>query len=137
MILLDTNVVVWAGLDDPRLGGSARRLIDHAAGGQGLGMASITPWEMAMLVSKNRLTLGRPVVDWVRAFLARPGVEFVPLTPEIGMDAGSLPSTIHGDPSDRIIIATSRALGCPVLTGDGLILRYAQAGLLSAIDARR
>ena len=90
-----------------------------------------------MLVSKDRLTLGRPVVDWVLAFLAKPGVELVPLTAEIGMDAGSLPSTVHGDPSDRIIIATARALDCPVLTGDGLILQYADAGLLSAIDARR
>lgn len=136
MILFDTHVAIWAGVNDSRLGESSRRLVERAAVDDAARIAAITPWEIGMLVAKGRVALGKPAGDWVRAFLAQPGVEMVPLTPAIAVDAGLLPDTIHGDPADRIIIATARAMNCPVLTADGKMLRYGKAGFLGIIDAR-
>ena len=137
MILLDTHALVWSADDKPDLGIESRKLVASAQDGSELHLSAITPWEIAMLVSKNRLELSRHLAIWMPSVLSQPGIVVAPLTPEIGMDAGLLPPGIHGDPADRIIIATARALNCPVLTADGKILRYAQAGHVQAIDASR
>lgn len=88
-----------------------------------------------MLVDKGRLELGRPLRDWMDNTLGLPGIRLAALEPVIAMDAGSLPGDIHGDPSDRIIIATARWLGCPLLTADRRILRYAEQGHVRVVNA--
>lgn len=137
MILLDTHALVWSADDKPDLGGASRKLIAAAQDDGAVYISAITLWEIAMLIGKDRLQLSRHIAVWMPGVLSQPGVRIAPLTPDIGMDAGLLPPGIHGDPADRIIIATARALRCPVLTADGKILRYAAAGHLRAVDARR
>ncbi|WP_375404001.1 type II toxin-antitoxin system VapC family toxin [uncultured Sphingomonas sp.] len=136
MILLDTHALVWSADNKLELGVRSRGLIASAQDNNKLYVSAITPWEITMLVGKGRLELSRHLAIWMPGVISQPGIMIAPLTPEIGMDAGLLPPGIHGDPADRIIIATARALHCPVLTADGKILRYAEAGHLHAIDAR-
>jgi PIN domain nuclease of toxin-antitoxin system len=135
LILLDTHVLVWAAEDRVELGEHARKVIGDAERSNALHVASISIWELSMLVAKGRLDLGRPVRDWIDMTLSRSGVRLVGLEPAIAIDAGSLPGDIHGDPGDRIIIATARWLGCPLLTADGRIQRYAEQGHVGVIDA--
>lgn len=138
MILLDTQALVWLIEGNPRLAEKARRVIEKARSEKdGARIAAISIWETAMLVDKNRIALSRPVAEWFEAVLTAPGFCLTGITVSIGADAGALPGDIHGDPADRIVIATARALGCPVLTADKAILRYAAAGHVQAIDARR
>lgn len=99
-------------------------------------MSVISFWEIAMLVDKNRLALHDGLTIWATEVLERPGVRLAQIDPATALDAGSLPGDIHGDPADRIIVATARALGCPLLTSDERILAYAEAGHVSAVDAR-
>jgi PIN domain nuclease of toxin-antitoxin system len=99
-------------------------------------ISPITFWEVSMLVDKGKLTLGRSLTEWMEAVLDQPGFRIEPVEPRVAVDAGSLPGEIHGDPADRIIIATARHLECPVLTTDRKIIEYAAAGHLQAIDAR-
>lgn len=136
MILLDTNVVVWLFQADPNLASGNRRRIESERAAEGVFISGITCWEISMLVEKGRLILGRDPLDWIEAALAEPGVHLAPISPEIGVEAGRLPASIHGDPADRIIIATARHMGCPLLTTDRKILAYAAIGHLEAIDAR-
>ncbi len=75
-------------------------------------------------------------MEWIRGVLADSRVELVPISPNIAVEAGLLPHIIHGDPADRLMIATARALACPVLTPDRKLLSYAAEGHLQAIDAR-
>ena len=89
-----------------------------------------------MLVDKGKLALGMRPLDWMEAVLDEPGFRIEPFAPVIAIDAGSLPGDIHGDPADRIIIATARHLACPLLTTDRKILDYATEGHLQAINAR-
>jgi PIN domain nuclease of toxin-antitoxin system len=135
LILLDTHALIWAIQNRKELGANSKALIEQAQRAKVAFVASITPWEMSMLVDKGRLELGRPLRDWIDTALKLPGIRLAALEPSIAIDAGSLPGDIHGDPSDRIIIATARWLGCPLLTADRRILRYAEEGHVEVIDA--
>jgi PIN domain nuclease of toxin-antitoxin system len=47
--------------------------------------------------------------------------------------SASLPGVPSNDPVDRIIAATSRAFGYPVITRNGELMRYARAGHIDAV----
>lgn len=137
MILLDTHVLIWALDDDARLGGQARAAIDEAGEAGGVFISAITPWEIAMLVQKGRLALTDDVGTWLAGVLALPALRLAPLEPAIAVDSVRLPGTLHADPADRLIIATARHLGFPLLTADRAILDYGNDGHVRVIDASR
>jgi PIN domain nuclease of toxin-antitoxin system len=56
-----------------------------------------------------------------------------PLTPEIAIAAAWLPDPLHGDPADRLLIATARDLAVPMITRDAKILDYARQGHIQAV----
>lgn len=133
VILLDTHVVVWLATNNSRLGKAA--LATLAEGRDRLASAMVS-WEIAMQVDKQRFTVHIPLDEWLRIAFDTIGMHEAPVTGEIGRIAGCLPAGIHGDPCDRIMIATAQVLDCPLLTADEKILDYAAAGHLQAIDAR-
>jgi len=45
------------------------------------------------------------------------------------------PQPVHGDPADRILVATARRMGATLVTRDARILDYGRQGMLSVIDA--
>ena len=135
MIVLDTHALVWLIDGDSQLSLGARALIEAARAEDGAFVSAITPWEISMLVGKGRIHLAMPVADWMDFVFGMEGVLLAPLTAAMGVDAGTLPGTIHGDPADRIVIATARALRCPLLTSDRGILRYAKEGHVRVINA--
>jgi PIN domain nuclease of toxin-antitoxin system len=52
---------------------------------------------------------------------------------EIAIDSNELPERFHGDPADRLIVATARALEATLMTADAKILLYSKQGHVSAI----
>ena len=135
MILLDTHVLLWLVEDGKRLGAKARRRIEADAGD--IYLSAMSFWEIAMLVDKQRIVLSMPQAQWRERLLGSGGFRIIPVDAAIASDAGALPGDIHGDPSDRMIIATARSLDCPMLTVDRHILAYAAKGHVEAIDAAR
>jgi PIN domain nuclease of toxin-antitoxin system len=135
LLLLDTHTLVWAINEMPKLGNGAKQAI-RVAGDEGRVLVSaITPWEIALLVSKGRLTLEADVMDWVRNALAIPGVTLVPLDPEIAVASARLPWVMHADLADRILVATARHLGATLVTADGALLEFARQGHFSGMNA--
>ena len=65
---------------------------------------------------------------WFAKVLAGPGISEAQLTSAIAIDASFLPGELHGDPGDRLIIATARYFGLPIVTRDRRIIDYAGAG---------
>ncbi len=136
MILLDTHPLIWFSQGDKLLGAQARQLIiDNGARDEVL-LSPISFWETAMLVRKGRLALGMSTHAWAQALQASGRMRLADLSPATAVDAGELPDGIHGDPADRILVATARASNCALITADRKILAYAAAGHLQAIDAR-
>lgn len=135
MILLDTQILIWFSQGDQRLREEARKIIGDEATKDEIAVSPISFWEVAMLIKKNKLSLGMDVVDWTEAILRQPRIKIEPISPAIAVDAGRLPGEIHGDPADRLIVSTARSLVCPLLTADRKILDYAAQGHLHAIKA--
>jgi PIN domain nuclease of toxin-antitoxin system len=138
VIVIDTHVLVWAvQAEASRVGVKARKILDASVRAGALYVSAITPWEIAMLAHHGRLALGRDVGEWVAQALALPGVNLAPLEPAIAVDSVRLPGDLHKDPADRLIIATARHLGFPVMTGDRTILAYGADGYVQTIDASK
>jgi PIN domain nuclease of toxin-antitoxin system len=55
------------------------------------------------------------------------------LSPEIAVASASLPGEFHGDPADRILIATARSLSAKFVTADRAILAYGRLGHLATL----
>jgi len=134
-LLLDTHTLIWLMEGASRLSRTARKLAEEAAKDGVLRVSAISLWEIATLESKGRLSFDRDCQTWINEMLASPGLHLVPLTPEIAVQSTRLPGTIHGDPADRILIATARVLNATLLTADDKILAYAKAGYLSVTRA--
>jgi PIN domain nuclease of toxin-antitoxin system len=134
-LLLDTHTLVWLLRGNLSMGMAARGAIHLAEQRYRVLISAITPWEIALLVSKNRLKLDADVLDWVRNALAKPGVRLVPLEPDIAVASTRLPFDIHADPADRILVATARHLGATLVTADKALLEIAGKGYFRAMDA--
>jgi PIN domain nuclease of toxin-antitoxin system len=126
-ILLDTHYWIWlqAGAWD-EFGRSERKAVEEAAKTGRLLLSVISVWELGLLEAKGRIHLDRPCEEWVREALATPGLSVAPLTPEIAIACSRLPEPFHGDPADRIIVATARNLGVQLVTRDKKILEYSR-----------
>ena len=134
-VLLDTHALVWLVAGDVRLRLAARRRIEAAAQQQQLWVSAITPWEIGMLVAKGRLVLDRDVMDWEQAALALPGIRVAPLEPAVAVASTRLPDDRHGDPADRLIVATARHLGATLITADAALLTYGRLGHVGVLSA--
>lgn len=135
LLLLDTHVLVWSIQDSPRLGSAIKGILNNAAIQRRIAISAISPWEIGLLVSKGRLQLGDDVMQWIRAALAKPGVQLVSLEPEIAVASTRLPWEMHADPADRILVATARRLGATLVTADRALLEFARNGHFKALDA--
>lgn len=136
-LLLDTHALVWSVEERPRLGSGAKRAINIAARLNQVAVSAISPWEIALLVAKGRLHLSTDVMIWVRDALSKPGVNLVPLEPEIAVASTRLPFEMHPDPADRILVATARHLGATLVTADQALLALSKKGNFRAMDASR
>ena len=123
MIVLGTHIWVWWMDESPQLSPSHTQLIqDHEQ--NGLGVSVISCWEVAKLVELGRLGFEDSIEAWMEQATIYPGIELLPLTPQIVIESTKLPGTFHRDPADQIIVATARVYHFPLLTADRLILDY-------------
>ena len=126
-VLLDTHIALWLDNGDERLRPATLSLIEACwrNGGTVL-LSAVTVWEIAQLVHRGRVTLTRPVEDWIERFLRLPGIEIVPLDHQAAMGAFRLRDLDHRDPADRLLIATAIERTCPFVTYDERITRFAE-----------
>ena len=121
MIVLDTHAWIWWLSDPGRLSKSAAEAIRDA---RAIGVSAISCWEVAMLVERQKIALDRDVLDWLEEALAQPRVELLPLTPAISVRSTKLGHGFHGDPADRIIVATAVELSADLISRDDRIRAY-------------
>lgn len=122
-VLLDTHVWLWWLLGSDNLSGKERNELDRLAARGALALAAVSLWEAQMLSAKGRLTLDRSFDVWIREAAAADVLRVLPLDVEVVIAVNELPRSFHGDPADRLIVATSRAHDFPLATYDAAIRR--------------
>lgn len=105
------------------------------AEGETATIAAITLWEIAMLVSKGRVSVGQDLGTWLAGLLQNGLLKVLPLDAPVAVGSVSLPGSFHGDPSDRMIVATARYHDLPLMTADKAILAYSEEGHVRTVDA--
>jgi PIN domain nuclease of toxin-antitoxin system len=118
VIILDTHVLVWLAGDAERLSRPATAAVRKALASGGLAIASITLWELAMLFTRGRLRGQGTIESSIRTIVDATGVTVREITPEIAALATQFPHDFPADPADRLIAATARSEGAPLVTSD-------------------
>jgi PIN domain nuclease of toxin-antitoxin system len=118
VILLDTHVALMLALDPERLSRSAARAIARAEASNGLAIASITLWEIALLAQRGEIVVPGSVEAFLRELCQRPGISVLDLSPEVAAVSTQFPPDFPRDPADRIIGATARVQGLALVTKD-------------------
>jgi PIN domain nuclease of toxin-antitoxin system len=132
-LLLDTCAVIWLAQRVTMRPEAVSAIDECGDNGRPIRLSLITSWELGLLAKNGRAAMARPPHIAFASFLRLPGIVLEELTAEVLIESSLLPGELHGDPADRIIIATARALDLTIITRDRLILEYAAAGHVRAL----
>jgi PIN domain nuclease of toxin-antitoxin system len=117
-------------MDSKRLSRAALATIRRATAADGISVASISLWELATLIDQGRIRAPGTIESSVRAVVNSTSVVVHEITPEVAALATAFPRDFSADPADRLIGATARSLGLPLVTRDQRML---ESSLLKAI----
>ena len=120
---MDTHVWVWWLTSSPSLSAAERQALDDEASRGELGLSAISLWEAQMLRARGRLALPLPFADWLWRATDSRMLAVLPLDVGVVLALDALPPSFHGDPADRLIVATARAHAMPLATHDVNIRR--------------
>lgn len=133
-LLLDTHVWIWVAQGNPIISPTTRKAIEHAKKREHLLISPISVWEISMLVERKRITLDMDVTDWLKQWIELPGILMAEFSFQVAILSNRLPGLIHGDPADRILIATAYEENAVLVTADEKILKFGQDHFISAYD---
>ncbi|MDX8440801.1 type II toxin-antitoxin system VapC family toxin [Mesorhizobium australafricanum] len=131
-LLLDTCAMIFIA-NDSKIDPQASQDISEAAYDGRLYLSPMSVWEIGIGVAKGRLSLPIAPLDFVERFLERMSAKLSAISPAILIASSNLPGSPHGDPMDRILIATARALDMVFVTRDEPILSYSRNGHLRTL----
>lgn len=128
-VLLDTHMWVWWLTPASPLTRAERAALDATAEACELGLPAVSMWEAQVLHSKGRLELPMPFAEWLMRATDERMLSVLPLDRDVVLALDGLPPGFHGDPADRLIVATARAHALPLATRDAAIRRARVARL--------
>ena len=125
MIVLDTHILIWWATGDvAKLSSNALAAIDQEMQAGEIIISSICAWEVAMLISKERIVISMDLDEWLSTIEQIDAVKFYAVDNDIAIKSANLPGEFHKDLADRMIVATARKLGSSLITADEKIINY-------------
>ena len=131
-LLLDTHVWIWLlnGCDQINRK-EYLNLINQYANQEAVKISAISVWELGMLVFKKRVALSKDVSLWVKESYKGHGLFLEPLSVDIMLDSTHMAEEFHGDPADRMILATAKNINASIMTADERMIQYCKKHHLS------
>jgi PIN domain nuclease of toxin-antitoxin system len=127
-LLLDTCAVLWIGQGRGLTEAGRKRLADALNAGEPLHVSTMSAWEVGMLVSKGRVSLTSDPPEWLDRFMEATGASWLQPSPAAMVRSSFLPGGLHGDPVDRILVASARETNLALFTGDRVLLDHGAKG---------
>lgn len=133
-IVLDTHIWIWLIQGNELLKSAFREHVNQTMKHHSILISPISVWEVSMLAAKKKIELDIDCLDWIERCLEIPGFELAPLTPKIAFQSTCLSNHVHGDPADRILIATAHEWRAILVTHDRKLLEYGQGQFINVYD---
>jgi len=118
MILLDTHILIWDALVPERLSTKAKQAIAQANQTDGMLIADITLWEIAMLIQKRQVQIDTDCQSFIQLLLQANRIDVRSISPKIAALSVQLSNSINKDPADRLIVATAVVENVSLVTAD-------------------
>lgn len=128
-LLIDSHVLLWAALDDPRLKGGVRAA--YVDPDNDLLLSTATIWELGIKHALGKLPLPVAARDFFAREIEVRGYRVLDVRRAHAERAGELPhvDTGHRDPFDRMLISQALVEGVALLSADGRFDAYRALGL--------
>ncbi|MGH7841645.1 MAG: type II toxin-antitoxin system VapC family toxin [Candidatus Binataceae bacterium] len=120
-LLLDTHVLLWMAERSRRLGKKAGALVVDPD--SELWLSSVSVFEIANKVARNRLRISQPIAKWLLSKLRENDISSLAIAHEHAIAAAELPR-YHEDPFDRILIGQAQVEDLRIVTADAQFERY-------------
>lgn len=121
-LLVDTHLLLWSLVDDPRLSSRARSLISDPD--NEVIASQVVIWETAVKRGLGRYAADFPFSpEQVRAELSLGGASWLPIEDRHLFMLATLPP-IHRDPFDRLLVAQALSEPMRLLTHDRQLAAY-------------
>ena len=133
-ILLDTHVWYWIAIGEQVFRRDFLRSLELAKENERVLLSSISVWEIGMMTAKKKIHLDMDVLDWVEHAIGNLRIKLVSLTPKIAIESSRLPLEIHGDPADRMIVASSQEENALLVTCDTKLIDYGKGRHISVYN---
>lgn len=88
-----------------------------------LAISSVSVYEAALQIRRGRVEVDLSMNEWLHAATTEADIEILPVDAAIATSAAALPPH-HGDPLDRIIIATAIHYDAMLVSVDGQFPHY-------------
>jgi PIN domain nuclease of toxin-antitoxin system len=128
-LLIDSHLLLWAALDDPRLAGARRAA--YVDPDNDLLVSTATLWELGIKYALGKLPLPVSPRDFFAREIAVRGYIVLDVKRAHAERAAELPypDPRHRDPFDRMLIAQSLSEGITLLSADQRFSAYCDLGL--------
>jgi PIN domain nuclease of toxin-antitoxin system len=125
-LLLDTHIWLWSLSDPDRLTPQVRRAL--AKPGHELWLSPVSTWEVVQLLQKKRISLDSHFEAWLPRALG--SLREALLSHDVAAAAVDV-QLPHGDPADRLLVATARVLNLTLVTADERLIAAKQVATLA------
>ncbi len=128
-VLVDSHILLWAAIDDPRLRGDAREAFLDSENVLLVSVATL--WELGIKHALGKLPLPVSARDFFASEIATRGYRVLDVQRGHAERAAELPypDPRHRDPFDRMLVSQALVEGVPLLTTDGRLGAYESLGL--------
>ena len=125
-LLLDTHIWLWSLSAVDKLAPRVRRALSKSS--SELWLSPVSTWEVVQLLEKKRITIEGHFEAWLPR--AQAGLREALLSHDVAAAAKDI-SLPHGDPADRLLVATARVLNLTLVTADERLIAAKQVPTLA------